>query len=68
MGKPAALRRLGENEALARFLGLRTSARKLNLVARTIRGMVEEMDGEGRLTIQAKRPARRSRQRHAELV
>jgi large subunit ribosomal protein L22 len=38
MGKPAALRRLAENEALARFLGLRTSARKLNLVARTIRG------------------------------
>ena len=38
MGKPAALRRLDENEALAQLLGLRTSARKLNLVARTIRG------------------------------
>ena len=38
MGKAAALRRLGENEALARLLGLRTSARKLNLVARAIRG------------------------------
>jgi large subunit ribosomal protein L22 len=38
MGKPAALRRLDENEALARLLGLRTSARKLNLIARTIRG------------------------------
>jgi large subunit ribosomal protein L22 len=38
MGKPAALRRLAENEALARLQGLRTSARKLNLVARTIRG------------------------------
>ena len=38
MGKPAALRQLDENEALAQLLGLRTSARKLNLVARTIRG------------------------------
>ena len=38
MGKPAALRRLDENEALAQLLGVRTSARKLNLVARTIRG------------------------------
>jgi large subunit ribosomal protein L22 len=38
MGKSATLRRLEENEALARLLGLRTSARKLNLVARTIRG------------------------------
>ncbi len=38
MGKRAARRRLDENEALARLQGLRTSARKLNLVARTIRG------------------------------
>ena len=38
MGKPAALRRLDENEALAQLLGLRTSARKLNLIARMIRG------------------------------
>jgi len=38
MGKPPALRRLDENEALASLLGLRTSARKLNLVARAIRG------------------------------
>jgi large subunit ribosomal protein L22 len=38
MAKPAALRRCDENEALARLLGLRTSARKLNLVARAIRG------------------------------
>jgi large subunit ribosomal protein L22 len=38
MGKPAALKRLDENEAQARLLGLRTSARKLNLIARTIRG------------------------------
>jgi len=38
MGKPVGHRRLDENEALARLLGLRTSARKLNLVARAIRG------------------------------
>jgi large subunit ribosomal protein L22 len=38
MGKPAAARRLNDNEALASLLGLRTSARKLNLVARAIRG------------------------------
>ena len=38
MGKPAALRRLDDNEALARLFGLRTSARKLNLIARMIRG------------------------------
>ena len=39
MGKPAALRRVDENEALAQLLGLRTSARKLNLVAQSIRGL-----------------------------
>jgi large subunit ribosomal protein L22 len=38
MGKLGARSRLDENEALARLLGVRTSARKLNLVARTIRG------------------------------
>jgi large subunit ribosomal protein L22 len=38
MGKPAAARRLDDNEALASLLGLRTSPRKLNLVARAIRG------------------------------
>jgi large subunit ribosomal protein L22 len=38
MGKPAAPRRLDETEAQARLRGLRTSARKLNLVAETIRG------------------------------
>jgi large subunit ribosomal protein L22 len=38
MGKPGAARRLEDNEALASLLGLRTSARKLNLVARAIRG------------------------------
>jgi LysR family nitrogen assimilation transcriptional regulator len=38
-------------------------------IARTIRAMVEEMAGEGRLALIAKRPAaRRTRQRHAELV
>jgi large subunit ribosomal protein L22 len=38
MSKPAAPRRLDDTEALASLKGLRTSARKLNLVARTIRG------------------------------
>ena len=38
MGKPSAARRLDDNEALASLLGLRTSPRKLNLVAQTIRG------------------------------
>ena len=38
MGKQAAPRRLDEIEAQACLHGLRTSPRKLNLVARTIRG------------------------------
>ncbi|MGA8757761.1 MAG: 50S ribosomal protein L22 [Stellaceae bacterium] len=38
MSKPAAERRLADSEALASMRGLRTSARKLNLVARAIRG------------------------------
>ena len=38
MGKPAAPRRLDETEAQACLRGLRTSPRKLNLVAATIRG------------------------------
>ena len=38
MGKPAAARRLDETEAAASMRGLRTSPRKLNLVAETIRG------------------------------
>ena len=38
MGKPAAPRRLTDAEAQACLRGLRTSPRKLNLVARTIRG------------------------------
>ena len=39
MGKPSAERRVAENEAMAMARGLRTSARKLNLVAETIRGL-----------------------------
>jgi large subunit ribosomal protein L22 len=38
MGKPAAERRLDDSEAAASMRGLRTSQRKLNLVAQTIRG------------------------------
>jgi large subunit ribosomal protein L22 len=38
VGKPSAARRLDDTEALASLLGLRTSPRKLNLVARAIRG------------------------------
>ena len=38
MGKLAAPRRLDETEAQACLRGLRTSTRKLNLVAETIRG------------------------------
>ena len=38
MGKQAAARRLEENEAAASMRGLRTSPRKLNLVAQAIRG------------------------------
>jgi LysR family transcriptional regulator, nitrogen assimilation regulatory protein len=37
-------------------------------VARTIRAMIDEMGGEGRLALAAKHPVRRSRQRHAEPV
>ncbi len=39
MSKPAAKRRVGDEAALARSTILRTSARKLNLVAASIRGM-----------------------------
>ena len=38
MGKPAAERRLDETEAAASMRGLRSSPRKLNLVAKAIRG------------------------------
>lgn len=39
MGKPKAQRRVEEDEALARARLIRSSARKLNLVAASIRGM-----------------------------
>lgn len=39
MGKQARDRRLAENEAMAKAKALRTSPRKLNLVAQSIRGM-----------------------------
>jgi large subunit ribosomal protein L22 len=39
MGKPQQPRRLAETEALAEATQLRTSPRKLNLVAASIRGM-----------------------------
>ena len=38
MGKPSAERGLDDNEAAASLRGLRTSPRKLNLVAKAIRG------------------------------
>jgi len=38
MGKPSAGRRVAENEAFAVLRNLRTSPRKLNLVAQSIRG------------------------------
>jgi len=42
MGKPKHPRRLGEAEAMAVALNLRTSPRKLNLVAESIRGSSAE--------------------------
>ena len=39
MGKPSRGRRVADNEALAVARGLRTSPRKLNLVAELIRGL-----------------------------
>ena len=42
MGKQSAERRLAENEAMAVASMLRISAYKLNLVARSIRGMAAE--------------------------
>jgi large subunit ribosomal protein L22 len=42
MGKTAAPRRLPDNEARAFAANLRTSPRKLNLVAASIRGMAAE--------------------------
>ncbi|HEX9646922.1 MAG TPA: 50S ribosomal protein L22 [Alphaproteobacteria bacterium] len=42
MGKRTPERRLAENEAMAMARSLRTSARKLNLVAESIRGLSAE--------------------------
>jgi len=42
MGKAATERRLSENEAMAFSSSIRTSPRKLNLVAETIRGLKAE--------------------------
>ena len=39
MGQKANPRRVGENEARAKVVNLRTSPRKLNLVAQSIRGL-----------------------------
>lgn len=39
MSKPQATRTIGDNAALAKASRIRTSARKLNLVAESIRGM-----------------------------
>ena len=39
MGKPSNPRRVGSTEARAKVVNLRTSARKLNLVAQSIRGL-----------------------------
>ncbi|MYE02440.1 MAG: 50S ribosomal protein L22, partial [Alphaproteobacteria bacterium] len=43
MGKPKAEPRLAENEALAYVKYIRTSPRKLNLVAQSIRGLSVEV-------------------------
>ena len=42
MGKPSAARALPDNEAKAILRNIRTSPRKLNLVAASIRGMPAE--------------------------
>ncbi|HTW52192.1 MAG TPA: LysR family transcriptional regulator [Stellaceae bacterium] len=60
-------------EGLFRTLALgvrasRNASLAREAVARTIRAMVEDMDGEGRLALETRRPARRIRKRHAELV
>ncbi len=39
MGKPVNPRRVGQTEAMSKVRSLRTSARKLNLVAQSIRGL-----------------------------
>jgi large subunit ribosomal protein L22 len=57
MGKPAAPRRLGDDEAGAFLRGLRVSPRKLNLVAQTIRGK-NASDALAALTFSHRRIAR----------
>ncbi len=42
MGKPKFLRRQGDDEAMAMGRNLRSSAQKLNLVAKSIRGLSAE--------------------------
>jgi len=57
MGKPSAERRLADNEASAFLRALRTSPRKLNLVARAIRGKTAT-DALAELTFSHRRIAR----------
>jgi large subunit ribosomal protein L22 len=57
MGKPSAERRLADNEASAFLRALRTSPRKLNLVAQTIRGK-DAADALAELTFSHRRIAR----------
>jgi len=57
MGKPSAGRRLADNEAQAKARMLRTSPRKLNLVAESIRGLPVE-DALHRLAFSRRRIAK----------
>ena len=56
MGKPAAARRLADNEASAFLRSVRSSAQKLNLVAQTIRGK-DAADALAELTFSRRRIA-----------
>ena len=58
MGKPAAERRLADNEASAFLRAVRISAQKLNLVAQTIRGK-DAADRFGRADLLARAASRR---------
>lgn len=57
MGKTARLSRLAENEAMAYLKTVRTSPRKLNLVAQTIRGL-DAQSALARLAFSRRRIAR----------
>lgn len=57
MGKAAHLSRLAENEAMAYLKTVRTSPRKLNLVAQTIRGL-DAQSALNRLAFSRRRIAR----------